>query len=87
MTRPTADEPGRRDYLVSNLQDPFGRVQGVGDVNVFGAQYAMRIWLNPDKLASYQLIPSDVHHRDPERRIPKSRRARSGGVPPARSRC
>jgi multidrug efflux pump len=48
------------DYLVSNLQDTLGRTPGVGDTNVFGAQYAMRIWLNPDRLASYQLIPSDV---------------------------
>ena len=48
------------DYLVSNLQDPLGRIQGVGDTNVFGSQYAMRIWLNPQKLASYQLMPSDV---------------------------
>jgi multidrug efflux pump len=48
------------DYLVSNLQDPLARVQGVGDINVFGAQYAMRIWLDPYKLASYSLIPRDV---------------------------
>jgi len=48
------------DYLVSNLQDPIGRLSGVGDVNVFGAQYAMRIWLDPFKLASAQLMPSDV---------------------------
>ena len=48
------------DYLVSNLQDTIGRIQGVGDVNVFGAQYAMRIWLDPFKLASYKLMPSDV---------------------------
>jgi multidrug efflux pump len=48
------------DYLVSNLQDPIGRVKGVGDTNVFGAQYAMRVWLRPDRLAAYQLIPSDV---------------------------
>jgi multidrug efflux pump len=48
------------DYLVSNLQDPIGRLHGVGDINVFGAQYAMRIWLDPFKLASYQLMPSDV---------------------------
>src|SRR3954465_2309816 len=48
------------DYLVSNMQDPLGRVQGVGDVNVFGAQYAMRIWLDPYKLASYSLMPRDV---------------------------
>ncbi|WP_116091248.1 efflux RND transporter permease subunit [Sphingomonas crusticola] len=48
------------DYLVSNLQDAIGRVPGVGDVNVFGTQYAMRIWLDPYKLSSFQLMPSDV---------------------------
>ncbi|WP_174285561.1 efflux RND transporter permease subunit [Sphingomonas bacterium] len=48
------------DYLVSNLQDPLGRTQGVGNTNVFGSQYAMRIWLDPNKLNSFQLMPSDV---------------------------
>ena len=48
------------DYLVSTLQDPIGRVPGVGDTNVFGAQYAMRIWLLPDRLAAFGLIPADV---------------------------
>ena len=48
------------DYLVSNLQDSIARVDGVGGVQVFGAQYAMRIWLDPTKLAAYQLMPSDV---------------------------
>lgn len=48
------------DYLVSNLQDPIARINGVGSYNVFGAQYAMRIWLDPFKLASYSLIPGDV---------------------------
>ncbi|WP_068076607.1 efflux RND transporter permease subunit [Novosphingobium lentum] len=48
------------DYLASNLQDQLSRVPGVGDTNVFGAPYAMRIWLNPDRLASYSLMPSDV---------------------------
>ncbi|HEX4739059.1 MAG TPA: efflux RND transporter permease subunit [Allosphingosinicella sp.] len=48
------------DYLVSNMQDPLGRVQGVGDLFVFGSQYAMRIWLDPYKLASYSLVPGDV---------------------------
>jgi multidrug efflux pump len=48
------------DYLVSNLQDPIGRVQGVGDLRVFGSQYAMRIWLDPYRLESYRLMPSDV---------------------------
>ena len=41
-------------------QDPLGRIKGVGDTNVFGAQYAMRIWLDPSRLASFQLMPSDV---------------------------
>jgi len=48
------------DWLVSNMQDPLARVSGVGSLNVFGNQYAMRIWLNPTKLASYNLMPSDV---------------------------
>lgn len=48
------------DYLVSSLQDTIGRIKGVGDFNVFGSQYAMRIWLDPFKLASFQLMPSDV---------------------------
>src|SRR3954467_11608964 len=48
------------DYLTTNLQDPLGRVPGVGDINVFGSQYAMRIWLDPYKLASFALIPRDV---------------------------
>ncbi|WP_174290840.1 efflux RND transporter permease subunit [Sphingomonas bacterium] len=48
------------DYLVSHLQDQLGRTKGVGDTNVFGAQYAMRVWLDPNKLLAYQLMPSDV---------------------------
>jgi multidrug efflux pump len=48
------------DYLVSNLQDSIGRLPGVGDMQVFGSQYAMRIWLDPSRLASYQLMPRDI---------------------------
>src|SRR5690606_16113616 len=48
------------DYLTSNIQDTLSRVDGVGDVNVFGSQAAMRIWLDPHRLAAYSLIPSDV---------------------------
>jgi len=48
------------DYLASNLQDALARVPGVGDVNVFGSQYAMRIWLDPERLAAVSLIPRDV---------------------------
>ncbi len=48
------------DYLVANVQDPLTRVTGVGEVQVFGSQYAMRIWLDPDKLNKYRLTPADV---------------------------
>jgi multidrug efflux pump len=48
------------DYLVSNLQDPLSRVTGVGEVDAFGTQYAMRVWLDPFKLNAHQLQPSDV---------------------------
>ena len=48
------------DYLASTLEEPIGRLAGVGNVSVFGSQYAMRIWLDPFKLASAQLMPSDV---------------------------
>ena len=48
------------DYLASNIQDPLSRVDGVGDIQLFGAQYAMRIWLDPQKLASFSLTPADV---------------------------
>ena len=48
------------DYISSNLQDPLSRVDGVGDIQMFGSQYAMRIWLDPTKLASFSLNPADV---------------------------
>src|SRR3990167_8422303 len=48
------------DYLSSNIQDPLSRVEGVGDVNVFGSPHAMRIWLNPQRLAGVSLMPSEV---------------------------
>ena len=48
------------NYVVSNIQDPLSRTPGVGDFQVFGSQYAMRIWLDPARLNSYQLTPTDV---------------------------
>jgi HAE1 family hydrophobic/amphiphilic exporter-1/multidrug efflux pump len=48
------------DYVVSTLQDPLSRVEGVGDTQVLGSQYAMRIWVDPVKLQSFQLTLSDV---------------------------
>ena len=49
-----------KDYVNSNISEVLSRVAGVGEVQVFGGSYAMRIWLDPAKLASYKLSPSDV---------------------------
>ena len=49
-----------RDYAQSNLEKVLSRVPGVGEVEVFGSQYAMRIWLNPDKMIDYQMTVQDV---------------------------
>jgi HAE1 family hydrophobic/amphiphilic exporter-1 len=49
-----------RDYAQSNLEKVLARVPGVGEVEEFGSQYAMRIWLNPDRLTDYRLTIDDV---------------------------
>ncbi|MBJ3816119.1 efflux RND transporter permease subunit [Shimwellia pseudoproteus] len=49
------------DFVASTLKDPISRIDGVGDSTLFGAQYAMRIWLNANKLNDYQLTPVDVN--------------------------
>ena len=49
-----------RDYAQSNLEKVLARVPGVGEVELFGSQYAMRIWLNPDRLVDYHLTIDDV---------------------------
>jgi hydrophobe/amphiphile efflux-1 (HAE1) family protein len=48
------------NYVVSHVQDPLSRVDGVGSMNVFGSQYAMRIWLDPARLNGFGLTPLDV---------------------------
>ncbi|VVM57804.1 efflux RND transporter permease subunit [Pseudomonas fluorescens] len=48
------------NYIVSNIQDPISRTSGVGDFQVWGTQYAMRVWLNPARLNQFQLTPVDV---------------------------
>ena len=57
---PTVTQDDLSDYLVSNMVEEFSRIEGVGKVQVFGSQYAMRIWLDPSKLAAYDLSPADV---------------------------
>ena len=48
------------DYVSANIVDPMSRVPGVGNIQVFGSQYAMRIWLDPNKLETYKLAPADI---------------------------
>ncbi|RPH24731.1 efflux RND transporter permease subunit [Buttiauxella warmboldiae] len=48
------------DYVGATMKDPISRTRGVGDVQLFGAQYAMRIWMDPNKLNNYQLTPVDI---------------------------
>ena len=51
------------DYISSNLKDPISRINGVGDTTLFGSQYAMRVWLDPNKLNAFQLTPLDVNKK------------------------
>ncbi len=48
------------DFVVSRIQDPISRTPGVGDFQVFGSQYAMRVWLDPERLNNFSLTPADV---------------------------
>lgn len=48
------------DYVAANIQDQLSRINGIGQISFFGSQYAMRVWLNPEKLNQYQLDVNDV---------------------------
>ncbi|WGL94576.1 efflux RND transporter permease subunit [Arsenophonus nasoniae] len=48
------------DYVNSHIKDPISRVKGVGETQLFGTQYAMRIWLDPDKLVKYNMATQEV---------------------------
>ncbi|MAM93408.1 efflux RND transporter permease subunit [Parvibaculum sp.] len=54
------DETEIADYVASNIQDPVSRVNGVGEIQRFGPQHAMRIWIDPQKLQSYSISISDI---------------------------
>ena len=54
------DRNALTDYAVSNIQDIVSRVEGVGELQMFGSQNAMRIWLNPTRLNNYHMTPNDV---------------------------
>lgn len=57
---PTLTQDDISDYVASDIKDPISRTNGVGDVQLFGAQYSMRIWLNADAMNKYQLTPVDI---------------------------
>lgn len=48
------------DYVASHIQDPLSRVNGVGEVQLFGPQHAMRIWIDPQKMQSFRMSISDI---------------------------
>src|SRR3984957_14143431 len=54
------DQDDLGDYMASKIEDPLSRINGVGDTQFFGAQYAMRIWLDPIKMANLQITVGDV---------------------------
>lgn len=68
------------NIIASQLQDPLSRVTGVGDFQLFGSPYAMRIWLDPVKLNSYQLTPGDVAQAIREQNVQVSS-GQLGGLP------
>src|SRR5690606_6509516 len=72
------------DYIATNLQDPISRTEGVGDFMLFGSQYAMRIWLNPEKLNSYALTPGDVANAIRSQNVQVSS-GQLGGLPSAKN--
>ncbi|MCW5625658.1 MAG: efflux RND transporter permease subunit [Burkholderiales bacterium] len=59
-TNGTMDRNGITDFVAANVLDPISRTKGVGDVTLFGSQYAMRIWLDPEKLNGFNLTPADI---------------------------
>jgi multidrug efflux pump len=57
------------DYMAGNMQDQLSRIEGVGSLQLFASQYAMRIWLDPNRLHSYSLMPSDIEKAVQEQNV------------------
>jgi len=71
------------NYVAANVQDPISRTQGVGDFQLFGSQYAMRIWLDPAKLLNFNLTTNDVVRAIEEQNVQVSSGS-LGGLPSVR---
>src|SRR3546814_5472956 len=68
------------NYVAANVQDPVSSTAGVGDFQLFGSQYAMRIWLDPDKLLAFALTPFDALNAVKEQNVQGSS-GELGGLP------
>ncbi|CUI45600.1 Multidrug-efflux transporter MexB [Bordetella pseudohinzii] len=77
------DKSDLADYVASYVQDPISRTRGVGDFQLFGASYAMRVWLSPEKLINYNLAASDVTNAIKEQNFQVSS-GQLGGLPATR---
>lgn len=74
------------DYVVANIQEQVSRVEGVGEVMTFGSQYAMRIWLDPDRMNNYKLTPGDVKQAVRSYNVQVSA-GQLGGMPSVKGQC
>ncbi|MBX8518307.1 efflux RND transporter permease subunit [Pseudomonas cichorii] len=70
------------NYVASNIQDPVSRLDGVGQVQLYGRQFAMRVWLDPGKLNNYKLNPTDVTEAIASQNV-QIAGGSLGGTPPA----
>ncbi|VFQ43287.1 efflux RND transporter permease subunit [Desulfoluna butyratoxydans] len=68
-TNPDIDQTYLADLVASRIQDPISRVKGVGSVSTFGSPYAMRVWLDPDRLYSYNISTNEVLHAISEQNL------------------
>ncbi|WP_300667275.1 efflux RND transporter permease subunit [Desulfoluna sp.] len=68
-TNPEIGQTYLADLVASRIQEPITRIKGVGSVNAFGSPYAMRVWLNPEKLYSYNISTNEVLHAISEQNI------------------
>jgi multidrug efflux pump subunit AcrB len=68
-TNPEIGQTYLADLVASRIQDPVSRVKGVGSVSTFGSPYAMRVWLNPEKLYAYNMSTNEVLHAISEQNI------------------
>ncbi|BCS95294.1 multidrug efflux RND transporter permease subunit [Desulfoluna limicola] len=68
-TNPDVDQTDLADLVASRITEPISRIKGVGSVSTFGSPYAMRVWLNPEKLYAFNISTNEVLHAISEQNI------------------